>query len=131
MGPLMGLVGGSTCFFFIRVPSVDQIFVLDFWMLLIVTSQRLNQCLIHYFYMCIYLLMEHYKYLHLGIHLIPKYSRKGLRNCVFVSEMMFLGIPKCTQYFSTYMIFASCPLMIFLLVTRMNILLNLPTTTHK
>jgi hypothetical protein len=62
----------------IRVLNVDQIFIPGLSMILIVTSQNLNQSHVDYFCLAIYLWMECYRSLQLQVHLLPKCSAKGI-----------------------------------------------------
>jgi len=54
-----------------------------------------------------------------------------LRNLMSLSEMMLLGIPKCTQTCAKNTFTTSCLLMVFLQGIRIHILLNLSTTTNR
>ena len=56
--------------------------------------------------------------------------QNALRNLVSLSEMMFLGIQKCTQTYPKNKFVASCPLIVFLQGIRTHILLNLWTTMN-
>jgi hypothetical protein len=74
-----GLIDKSMGFFVIRVLNVDYISILGLQMLLIVTPQKLNQSLVDYFYLRIYMWMECCISLQLGVHLLPKCSPKGTK----------------------------------------------------
>jgi hypothetical protein len=117
-------------FSIIRVLNIDQIFIPGFGLLLIVTPQSYTKVLLT---TSIFPSVWGWNVVNLFnlVSISQSVVQKALRNLVSLSEMMLLGIPKCTQTCSKNMFVDSCPLMVFLQGIKMHILLNLSTTTNK
>jgi hypothetical protein len=71
--------GRSIEYFVIRVLNKNQIFSLGPEMLIIVTPQNMNKCIVHYLYLPIYLWIKIYWSFQLGVHIIPKCIPKGTK----------------------------------------------------
>lgn len=76
--------------------NVEQILIPSYWMLLIVTSWTLNQCLVHHLCLPIHLWMKSCRSLPLDVHLLSKCSPKALRNNLSLFKIMLLAIWRCT-----------------------------------